>query len=68
MVKLLLKSKDMLCQVSSYFGEVNMIYKSFSDTGQKSPPSLSKVRKGPSGIGLSPLTSFQATCILNWLY
>ena len=47
--KFLLKSKDVLHQVSSDMGEVNSFYSSFSDAGQKAP-CLSKVRKSLPSI------------------
>ena len=37
MMKFLLKSKDVLFQVSSDLVEVNSLYSSFSDAGQKAP-------------------------------
>ena len=40
MLKFLLKSKDILHQVSNDLGEVNGFYDSFSNAGQKSPPIL----------------------------
>ena len=49
MFKFLLKSKDVLHQVSSDMGEVNSFYSSFSDAGKKAP-CLSKVRKSLPSI------------------
>ena len=40
-----LKSKDELYQVSNDLGEVNNFYSSFSDAGQKAPPTFQKFEK-----------------------
>ena len=45
MLKFLLKSKDVLYQVSSDLGEANNFYSSFSDADQKAPPAFQKFRK-----------------------
>ena len=45
MLKSLLKSKDVLYQVSSDFGEINSFYSSFSDAEQKRPPAFQKFKK-----------------------
>ena len=47
-----IKSKDVLYQVSSDLGEVNSFYSSFSDAGQKAPLHF-KVRKSLLDIRLS---------------
>ena len=52
MLKCLLKSKYVLYEVSSDLGKMNNFYSSFSDTVQKAPPFLSKVRKNLRVIAL----------------
>ena len=53
MLTFLLKSKDVLYQVSSDLGEVKIFYSSFSDAGQKALSCLAKVWKSRPDIGLT---------------
>ena len=48
MLKILLKSKDVLYQVSSDLNEVNSFYGSLSDVDQEAPPSAFKSLKKPA--------------------
>ena len=50
-VKFLLKSKDVLYQVSSDLDEVNTFYSSFFDADQKAPPAIQK-RPFPQQISM----------------
>ena len=45
MLKLLLKSKDVLYQGSGDLGQVNSFHSSLSDAGQKAPPAFQKFEK-----------------------
>ena len=53
MLKFLLKSKDLLYQVSSDLGEVKIFYNSSSDAGQKALSCLAKTWKSRPDIGLT---------------
>ena len=53
MLKFLLKSKDVLYQVSIDLGEVKIFYNSFSDAGQKALSCLAKTWKSRPDIGLT---------------
>ena len=68
MLNFLLKSKDVLYQVSSDLSEVNNIYSSFSGAGQKAPlPCLSEVRKSLTDIGLKIANIFKIQKIIFML-
>ena len=60
MLKFLLKSKDVLYQVSSDLGEVSTFYSSFSDAGQKALPLPVKVC-GIIGISKIQFYKFSST-------
>ena len=65
MLESLLKSKDVLYQVSSNLGEVNKFYSSFSDMSQKTPPVFQKLEK--PCLVQNPFLTLQTETLLTFI-
>ena len=67
MLKLLFKSKDILYQVSSDLGEINRVYSSFSDAGQKAPsPAFQMLKKACLGHRFKKIANFTGKLLQNY--